>query len=72
MADINTYYLFLRRLRLEQGITQNQLAQSMKVPQSYISKYESGEQRLDLPELECICNALGISLLDFIRMLCES
>lgn len=26
-------------------------------PQSYVNKYESGERRLDLPEVEEVCQA---------------
>lgn len=31
-------------------------------PQSFVSKYESGERRLDLIELADVCSALEISL----------
>ena len=41
----------------------------MRQPQSYVSKYESGERRLDLLELRQVCNALDISLEAFIRRL---
>jgi transcriptional regulator with XRE-family HTH domain len=49
------------------GLTQVALAKKMKRPQSFVSKYEIGERRLDLVELQGICNALGISLTDFVR-----
>ena len=45
------------------------LANQLRQPQSYVSKYESGERRLDLLELRQICNALGTSLEAFIRRL---
>ena len=45
------------------------LAERLRLPQSYVSKYESGERRLDLLELRQVCNALGISLEAFIRRL---
>jgi Helix-turn-helix len=32
-----------------------------------ISKYESGERRLDLIELHDVCRVLGISLVEFAR-----
>jgi transcriptional regulator with XRE-family HTH domain len=32
------------------GLTQEQLARRLKRPQSYVSKYETGERRLDVPE----------------------
>ncbi|WP_211226192.1 helix-turn-helix domain-containing protein [Solimonas flava] len=56
----------LRQIRLDAGLTQATLAQQLGQTQSYVSKYESGEQRLDLTEIEEICNVVGISLLDFV------
>lgn len=72
MAKTNKYHLILRRCRLESGLTQAQLAERINETQSFVSKYESGEQRLDLYELEKICDAIGVPLLDFIRMYLES
>ncbi len=62
----------LKKIRLEAGLTQTQLAEKIGQTQSYVSKYESGEQRLDLIELECVCKENGISLLDFVRRYLES
>ena len=45
------------------------LADRLGQPQSYVSKYEAGERRLDLLELRQVCNVLGISLEAFIRRL---
>ena len=56
----------LRRIREDAGLTQAVLAQRLGQTQSYVSKYESGEQRLDLTEIERICEAVGISLRDFV------
>jgi transcriptional regulator with XRE-family HTH domain len=57
----------LRSVRSESGLTQAQVAERLALPQSFVSKYESGERRLDLVELRQICKALGISLVDFVR-----
>jgi transcriptional regulator with XRE-family HTH domain len=57
----------LRSVRSESGLTQAQVAERLELPQSFVSKYESGERRVDLVELRQICKALGISLGDFIR-----
>ena len=59
------YELFcslLREARNEAGMTQTDLAIALGKPQSYVSKYESGERRLDIVELDDLCRALGISL----------
>ncbi|MEH6471014.1 MAG: helix-turn-helix transcriptional regulator [Halopseudomonas sp.] len=52
----------LRVLRLNAQLTQVQLAKSLNKPQSYVSKYESGERRLDLLEVMAICHACGVAL----------
>jgi ribosome-binding protein aMBF1 (putative translation factor) len=57
----------LRSVRSEAGLTQAEVAERLKLPQSFVSKYESGERRLDLVELRQICRALEISLGDFVR-----
>lgn len=58
---------FLRKIRLEEGLRQIDLAEKLGKPQSYISKYENGEKHLDILELKNICNAMGISLVDFVQ-----
>lgn len=42
----------LKAARLEAGLTQVQVAKKLKRSQSYVSKAESGEQRLDIIEVE--------------------
>jgi transcriptional regulator with XRE-family HTH domain len=59
----------LRELRQKAGLTQAQLAKLLHTDQTVISKYETGERRLDILELREICQALGISLPDFARRL---
>lgn len=57
------------RLRTNAGITQVELSEILDVPQSFISKIETGERRVDLIELKAICNALGSNLKEFVTML---
>lgn len=59
----------LYRLRMGAGITQQQLSVILNVPQSYISKIETGERRIDLIELREICKALNSNLIEFVTML---
>jgi len=59
----------LRRIRSDAGLTQAQMAKKLGQPQSYVSKYESGERRLDVLELSQVCRAAGISLADFVHLL---
>lgn len=42
----------LKQARLDSDLTQKQVAEKIKRPQSYISKVEAGEQRLDVIELK--------------------
>jgi transcriptional regulator with XRE-family HTH domain len=59
----------LRQIRHEAGLRQVDLAEQLGEPQSFISKYESGERRLDLLEIRSICQAVGISLAQFVDRL---
>lgn len=52
----------LKELRLAQNITQVQLARRLRRPQSYVSKFENGERRLDFVETVFLCDALGVKL----------
>lgn len=58
----------LRRMREDAGLTQRQLAEKLGVPQSFISKCERGERRVDIVELRAICIALGTTLSDFVEL----
>ena len=57
----------LRQVRSEAGLTQTDLAARLGKPQSFVSKYESGERRLDLVELEEICRVIKIDLGRFVQ-----
>lgn len=72
MRGTKQYHLLLKKLRIQSGLTQAQLAQKIHESQSYVSKYESGEQRLDLNEIHKICSFLEIDLLEFIRKYLEA
>lgn len=61
--------LLLRQVRNEAGLTQADVAERVGQPQSFISKYESGERRLDVLELRAVCSAIGVSLPDFVKRL---
>lgn len=56
----------LRDIRIEAGLRQVDLAARLGLPQSFVSKCESGERRLDLLELEQVCICCGITLIDFV------
>jgi transcriptional regulator with XRE-family HTH domain len=62
-ALINELYA----IRIENGLRQVDLANKLKVPQSFVSKYESGERRLDIIETMEICRSLGISIIELLE-----
>lgn len=59
----------LRTLRREAGLSQMALSQILHRPQSFVSKYESGERRLDVIELREVCEAMGLHLSAFVERL---
>lgn len=56
---------FLKETRVAKNLTQADVAASLGLPQSYVSKYESGERRLDFVETVLVCEALGMRIEDF-------
>jgi len=50
----------LIRARNAAGLTQARLAERLRRPQSFVSKYERGERRLDIVEFIEVASALGI------------
>ena len=69
------YALFLAiivQARKEAGLTQSELAARLGKPQSYISKAERGERRVDVVEFVDIAEAIGIQPAELImRLHCE-
>lgn len=57
----------LRAKREERGLSQREMARRLNKPPSYVNKVESAERQLNLVELRDWCNALEISLIDFIQ-----
>jgi transcriptional regulator with XRE-family HTH domain len=56
------YRQFLSKLkaaRIEAGLTQVDVAKRLKKPQSFISKFENGERRVDAVELSHIAALYG-------------
>jgi transcriptional regulator with XRE-family HTH domain len=46
--------------RKDAGLTQAQLAKKLSRPQSFVSKYENGERRLDVVEYIDVARALNL------------
>lgn len=60
---------FLRECRKAAGLRQADLAGRLNVPQSFVSKYESGERLLTFLEALTILRKLGVSVDEVIARL---
>lgn len=65
-AEQNILQNLLKRIRTDANLKQSELAEILNQSQSFVSKYESGERRLDLLELWQICQALNTTLSEFV------
>lgn len=57
----------LRELRERASLTQIELAKLLKVGQSVISKWESGDRRIDMIQLRRWCRMTDASLVEFVE-----
>ena len=55
----------LKHERTSNKLTQSDLAARLAQPQSYVSKYELGERRLDFVETILVCEALEVDFVQF-------
>ena len=70
-AEYQQLCALLRQLRLDVGLTQVEVARRLGVPQSFVSKYESGERRLDIIEVKHVVAALEGDLSSLVARLLE-
>jgi transcriptional regulator with XRE-family HTH domain len=68
-AEYERFLDLLRAVRARKGIQQTELADRLGVPQQYISRFETGETRMDVIQLWRYCRAVGISFVAFCRYL---
>lgn len=59
----------LRETREAAGITQTELATHLGSSQSFVTKFERGDRRIDIIQLRTICGALGTDLSAFVAEL---
>lgn len=57
----------LKEARIEVGLSQQEVADKLKKPQSYVSKIESGERRLDVAEIKKFANIYKKDVSYFIK-----
>lgn len=66
------YSLFLEQLRKareDKGLTQTELAERLGQTQSFVSKVERGERRIDIVELRSFCRSVGIGFPTFVAQI---
>ncbi len=75
MKPNNTGKILLREMlitqRKESNLTQIELANILDKPQSFVSKYESGERKLDITELIEVLQILKCSPVEFVKNYCN-
>jgi transcriptional regulator with XRE-family HTH domain len=64
--EYETLVTLLKEARKEAGLTQVEVAARLGVEQSFVSKVERRERRLDVTELRAFCAVLGIGLSEFV------
>jgi transcriptional regulator with XRE-family HTH domain len=57
------------KARKQEGLTQSELAQRLRRPQSFVAKYEGGERRLDIVEFVAIATTMGADPVKILRSL---
>lgn len=70
--DYQLFLAALRNARLAANVTQLELAERIGNTQTFVSKVERGERRVDVVETIELCEALSISPLAFIKAYLES
>ena len=55
--------------RRKAGLSQAELAEKLSRPQSFVSKFERGERRLDVIEFKAVAEALNLDPLRLLRRL---
>lgn len=65
--EYQLFLAFLKDVRQSVGQTQEHLAKKLKTTQSFVSKVERGERRIDVIELRFWARGLGFSLPEFIK-----
>ncbi|TCV92129.1 helix-turn-helix protein [Luteibacter rhizovicinus] len=69
--DYQLFIAALREARLAADVTQSELADRIGNTQTFVSKVERGERRLDLVETVEICEALSVNPITFLETYLE-
>lgn len=67
--EYKTFLKLLIAARQQAGLTQQKVADGLKRPQSFVSKYENGERRLDVVEYLHVSKVIGFDPCQIVRQL---
>lgn len=70
-AEYKRLCALLRDARTRAGLTQEDVAKRLNRPQSYVSKYESGERRLDVIEFLRVTKVVKVAPDTIFKMLAQ-
>ncbi|MBZ9897276.1 helix-turn-helix domain-containing protein [Mesorhizobium sp. BR1-1-6] len=56
----------LRKLRVEQGLSQERLALAAEIDRSYVGRVERGSENVTIDKLEALAMVLGVSASDLL------
>ena len=68
-ARYGAFLELLKKAREQAGLTQTQLAAKIGETQTFVSRCERGEWRIDVVELHTFCRAFGVNLKQFVAAL---
>ena len=70
--NYKAFLALLIKARKDAGVTQEQLARRLSRPQSFVSKCENGERRVDVIELLQILHSIGVEPTSFLKRIVKS
>ncbi len=65
--EFKVFVRLLKNQRRKMGLTQVQLAERLGETQTFVSRCERGERRLDIVEVRAFCQAMGTSFVSFVE-----
>ena len=68
-ANQRVFCELMLQARRKAGLTQQELADRLGKPQSFVAKYEGGERRLDVVEFAAVARAIGADPVRLLRKL---
>ncbi len=71
-SEQRVFLELLRAARKGAGLTQQELAEKLRRPQSFVAKYENGERRIDVVEFVALARALDVSPVALLRRFVEA